>query len=115
MSLKMVKQFQPNCELGIIIYTTISIAPSILVDTAIMLNETLPSRIKFHIMVFDHNLNNYTYQIFNILRNQDSTEGSTTLLWDFIYSEYPLKLFCEYGWIRTNIASRLFNSIKLYK
>ena len=52
--------------------STISITPSILVDTAIMLNEILPSRIKFHIIVFDHNLNNYTSQIFNILCNQDS-------------------------------------------
>ena len=66
------KQFQPYSKLGIIIYTASNIAPSILCNTAIMLNENLPSRIKFHIIVFYHLLNNYTSQIFNILCYQDS-------------------------------------------
>jgi len=36
-----------------------SLLKNIRFDTAIILNEILPSRIKFHIIVFDHNLEHY--------------------------------------------------------
>ena len=51
---------------------TLSFKRTLLSETPIILNEILPSRIKFHIIVYCHLLDNITSQIFSILCNQDS-------------------------------------------